>query len=240
MKIFTAAIVILALIPSAAVGRDVERGVILSNTVQYGLAFPSEGFTAYNLQKEKIGKLGKDNDDTLDFYFIDDSSVKTGFVPKYRRIEYELYALNYNILHDDGFVEIEQHTTGIFRPNQYDKLSVLVKLEEIEKLGFKTVPWMQVLVKNVGYLGYYAGGQGLRLRTESSTDSDIILLAYGGLFAISLTGETDGNWARVTVTKYKKSEPCSLAEDDIEYTKEGWMKVLDDEGNPNLVWSVSC
>ena len=218
----------LALIPSAVFAQNVEGCLILGlldNVCDSEcLNFSSEGFTVYNLDKEKTGRLEASND-WYSLYFINNSNVKTK-IGDFHQVGYEAYALVYK-LQNDGFVEI-----GV------NEQPFLLRIEEIETLGFKAVPWIQHLIRKCGYGRCYAKTPGMNLRTTPSVDSDVIGLVHGDLFEISVMDDCNGNWCKVIVTK-SKEHFCVTSlndEDNLEYTKEGWMKVLDDDGSSNLFY----
>ena len=78
------------------------------------------------------------------------------------------------------------------------------------------------------------------MRALPSTDSDLILTFNGDLFEIAPTEQAEGNWVKVKVIKYKE-HPCLSElnqEELIEQKFEGWLKLVDDNGSPN-VWYYS-
>ena len=112
---------------------------------------------------------------------------------------------------------------------------------EIEKNGFRAINWRdQMITEGENTLGYFANEPGLRLRKEPNSESEIIGSVRGDLFEIKLTKTISGQWCKVKVKKYKE-HPCNtdLEEaENIESKTEGWLKIIDDNGEPNL-WSYT-
>ena len=80
----------------------------------------------------------------------------------------------------------------------------------------------------------------MRLRKEPNSNTEIIGSVRGDLFEIKLTNQTAGQWCKVKITKYRE-HPCwtDLSEkENIEYKTEGWLKIIDDNGEPNL-WNYT-
>ncbi len=195
---------------------------------------PKQGFMAYNAANGKvigtvkrIGNKETNNQFTYEIYFVSENQKIQ--LKDYSEIGYEIFALNFTDS-INGFVKIK---------NQH--LDIWFRLNEINQLGFKAVTWMDYMVLNSkNVLGYYAKEPGLRIRTKPNTTGEIIGSAMGDLFEIKLTKNISGQWAKVMVIKYKE-HPCNTELDEkanIEYKSEGWMKVIDDNGTPNL-WSYS-
>ncbi|MBS0027647.1 SH3 domain-containing protein [Chitinophaga sp. 22321] len=231
--------ILLFLIPIAVFGQAFKRGIIipaidsLQNSAKYCcILSPEQGFSVYDKPAGKVigtlkrsGNPKKDDQVPYKIYLV--SGDRKEKVDNYREIGYELYAINYT---DSvgGFVKV------------LDTLkSYWLSVAEIKRQGFKTVCWLDHLMKQSGNeLGYYANEPGLRLRKAPDLNSEVIGSVRGDLFEIKLTGEIEGQWGKVKITKYKE-HPCntSLSEkENIAYKTEGWLKVIDDNGEPNL-WS---
>ncbi len=199
---------------------------------------PKEGFTVFNLPNgNKIGTLARmteiNNDDQAPYkiFFIHKSNknVKQIELSNFAEIGYEVWAITY-FERKNGFVRIVDSNVDFW-------LSEM----EIEEKNFKVEYWKEFLISNTGnLLGYYANDPGLNLRVLPSKNSDLILTLKGDLFEITPTEQALGNWVKVNVTKYKE-HPCSsdLSQEElIEYKLEGWLKLVDHNGLPN-VWYYS-
>ena len=195
---------------------------------------PEKGFTAYNEPNGKvIGKIkrlgSKEKNDQFAYEIYLVSENKNLKLNEYSQIGYEIFALNF-INSINGFVKIKSQSINMW-----------LKISEINQLGFKAINWIDYMVLNSEHvLGYYSKEPGLRLRTKPDISSEIIGSVRGDLFEIKLTGEVLGQWAKVKITKYKE-HPCNteLSEiENIEYKSEGWLKIIDDNGEPNL-WNYS-
>jgi hypothetical protein len=189
------------------------------------ILLPQEGFRLYDKPHGKrTGTLIRKNDE-YSAYLLDDKKQTKLELETFACVGYEILAIEY-IGISDGFVKI------LYNNGEY-----WLSLEEIQISGFKVIPWMDFLIQESHrVLGYYANEPGLRLRKTPDTNGEIIGSARGDLYKIELSNEVQGNWCKVTVIKYHV-HPCftNLPEEEIiEYKIEGWMKVIDDNGTPNL------
>lgn len=233
---------LLLIFPFVLFGQTFKRGLILPSidSLQYSEKYccvltPEEGFTVYDNPNGKvIGKIkreiNKKNDQSpYSIFFISGKSKALIDSENYKEINSEVFAINYiDIV--DGYVKVFD-----------SQKSNWLKIDEINKRGFKTINWLDYLIKESNnVLGYYANNPGLRIRKEPNANSDIIGSIRGDLYEIKLTGEVSGQWCKVVVTKFKE-HPCRTELDDkknLETISEGWIKVISDEGEPNL-WSYT-
>jgi hypothetical protein len=113
--------------------------------------------------------------------------------------------------------------------------------KEISDKNFKVIDWQQFYTEMSGQLmGFYANDPGLDLKTEPTDNSATKKTLQGDLFEVTPTNETNGNWTKVKVKKYKE-HPCGTDLDDkdsIEFEIDGWIKVVDNNGQPKL-WYYS-
>ncbi|WP_163411011.1 SH3 domain-containing protein [Flavobacterium ajazii] len=221
--------------------QNAKRGIIvpaidsLKTSEKYCCVLsPEQGFSVYDNPKGKIigtlkrvGDIKKDDQVPYKIYFVTGS--KKVQIENYIEIGYEIYAINYTDS-IQGFVKVLDASKNYW-----------LNITEIRKQGFKPLSWFDHLIKqSKNELGYYANEPGLRLRKEPKSDSEIIGSVRGDLFEIKLTSETVGQWCKVNVIKYKE-HPCNTElteEQNLEYNTEGWLKVIDDNGEPNL-WSYT-
>lgn len=216
-----------------------KRGIIVPriDSLQFSTKYccilsPEQGFTVYDNPKgkmigtlEKISRPSENNQIINEIYFR--TKGKKIKVENFREIGYEIFAINYSDS-SDGFVKVLDTAKNYW-----------LSISEIEKHGFKTVNWRdQMIAQSNNILGYYANEPGLKLRKEPNSESEILDSVRGDLFEIKLTKTTSGQWCKVKVIKYRE-HPCStdLEEaENIESQTEGWLKIIDDKGEPNL-WS---
>jgi hypothetical protein len=228
-------------LPIVVFGQQFKRGIIipsidsLKKSEKYCcILSPEQGFSLYDNPKGKvigilkrIGNAKKDDQVPYKIYLVTgNQKVK---VDNYREIGYELYAINYTDS-IQGFVKVLDTSKSYW-----------LCVSGIKKQGFKAMSWLDHLIKkSENKLGYYANEPGLRLRKEPNSNSEIIGSVRGDLFEIKLTNQTVGQWCKVKITKYKE-HPCGtdLSEkENIEYNTEGWLKIIDDNGEPNL-WNYT-
>lgn len=122
----------------------------------------------------------------------------------------------------DGFLKI-MYTEG--------DLIAWVSLVEIKKAGFIYYPWKQFMVSS-GQT-FFTTNYGMNVRQKPSINEPVVIMVKGDQFEIELTGKTKGLWAEVVIKEFD-SVYCEAPHQLIN-TFLGWMKILDDEGYPN-VW----
>lgn len=193
---------------------------------------PDRGFSIFNKPKgKKIGNLKRKNSSNEQSKYQIFISLNTSAdqpFENYREIGYEIFAINF-IASKDGFLKLN------------DKTDLWLSQSEIEKQNFKPISWKDFLLKqNEKVLGFNANEPGLNVRKGPNSDSEVIGSCRGDLFEIKLTKEFSGNWGKVKITKYKE-HPCQTdleEKENIELKYEGWVKIIDDNGEPNI-WSYN-
>ncbi|MGX7668739.1 SH3 domain-containing protein [Flavobacterium pedocola] len=236
--------ILLLFFPFLLSGQTFKRGLILPSvdTLKYAEKYccvltPKEGFTVYDGPKGNVlGKIKREinkNDDQSFYalFFISGKNKSKMDHENFREVGSDLFALNYTDL-VDGYVKV-----------LHPQKNYWLKIEEINKKEFKIVAWLDHLIKGShDVMGYYANDPGLRIRKEPTTESEIITTAYGDLFEIKLTEQVSGPWCKAKITKYKE-HPCHTEledEENIENVSEGWIKVIADDGEPNLWTYKGC
>lgn len=215
-----------------------EAGLLLPtvDTLRYTSNYccilsPKNGFKLYDTPNGKvIGKLKMeiredDNQSPYFIYFVTADDKKKLTTENFKLIGNEVYAIPfYEKL--DGFIRV------LTKMGNY-----WISVKELDNMSFSAKPWINFLLEeNEKVLGYYAKAPGLRIRKEPNTSSDIIEAIRGDLFEIKLSNQIKGQWCKVRVTKYRE-HPCETDLDDkdnIERIIQGWLKIIDDEGNSNL------
>ena len=187
---------------------------------------PAVGFKVFDNPNGKlIGTLKKEKDNYSMNTLLNDKKIQ---FDDYEEIGYELYALKFNRRHNN-FIKLS------------GKNNYWLSIDEINKTDFAAIDWMTFLVGNSSnVLGYYANEPGLKLRRTPDINGEILGSVRGELFEIKLTNRTSGNWCFVKITKFKE-HPCQTELEDvtnIEFKMEGWIKVLNDNREPNI-WSYT-
>ena len=193
---------------------------------------PDQGFSVYSKPSgNKIGVLKRMNSKTDDqnsyqIYFWT-GSIKKEFTD-HKQVGYEIAALTYTDV-SNGYVKLSGSDT------------YWLSVEEIERSDFKKVSWRDYLIQNKDkVLGYYADEPGLNVRKEANEKSEIIGSVRGDLFEINLTTQISGLWCKAKIRKFRQ-HPCQSdvkEEQNIEFEYDGWIKILDDNGEPNI-WSYT-
>lgn len=175
----------------------------------------------------KVGQLQRKrpvssaNEDLYTLIFVNQKNDTTelDFWSDLKEVGYEVMAISYH-QYQDGYIKILP-----------DQASIWASLDDLEKLGFRGLPYQEFMAEVSGkVLGFYIE-QPLNLRSgPSASHEKLETLTY--LHEISLTGKHEGQWSQVRVIKLNE-ERCE-GEVIEEYELEGWIKVIDEEGNLNI------
>ena len=223
---------ILLLVPFLANAQIYQNGLLLPvnpDKVAPASAFtvylPKGGFPAYDAPNGKqIGRIDfATHEGNVSFIGATPQSEITADPKYFEQISYSKSALVYNA-HKQGFVKV----LGKY----------WLKASDVKQRGFKVDNWQNFLNANAGkLLGYYAKGAGLNLRSAPSIKGKRIKTLKGELMQITPLNINQGMWTKVKVHKLKKT-PCETnmsKAQNTEYTLTGWVKILDNDGTPN-VW----
>lgn len=199
---------------------------------------PKEGFTVYGKPNGKqIGRIKRNTissdiqESQYSLYFWDNKDEKKEKIDlnDLAEVSYEIWSIKY-IDRIDGFVRII---------NAKDEMWLSEK--ELNSSGFGLTSWQTFIIENTDILlGFYANEPGLNLLSSPDSDSKILKKLKGNTFDIRPTNQSQDNWTKVKVTKTKE-HPCGTSlneEDNLEYQIEGWIQLVDKDGNPN-VWYYS-
>lgn len=227
MKQFS--IVILLAFSISAFGQGLTKGLIMPKSNEsFKLCcvyIPTTGLSAFDQPNgqiiARIEQGTSDNNGEIYEPVIRNGDELTEFArTNFQMVGYETMAIVYTDSRD-GFVQTN---------NNY-----WLKIEELESKGLTITNWMEYLINKEDVLGWYANDPGLNLRSEASTNSDIIVTLKGDLWEVSPKNETKGLWCRVTVKEYRE-HPCFGEDDLVIRTLTGWVKLLSNEQTPN-VWN---
>ncbi len=237
-------LIIFLLVTDFCFAQQYQNGLILPDFAKVKhsdvccVYLPKDGFSVFNAPSGNIvGSLTRMNESKTDdqapykIFFINKSTktAKEIELSNFKEIGYEIWAMTY-FERKNGFVRIVDSSIDFW-----------LNEKEIKKKGFIVENWKDFLISNTGnLLGYYANDPGLNLQLLPSKDSDVVLTLKGDLLEITPTEETEGNWVKVNVIKYKE-HPCVSElnqEELIEDKFEGWIILVDDNGLPN-VWYYS-
>jgi hypothetical protein len=228
----------LVFISNICLGQFLQNGLILPQKIDKSEAFcvysPIEGFTLYdNPNGMKIGLLTKMvESNTGDqaasrLFYVNNSTKKEKLIDvwTFTQIGYEIWAINY-FERKNGFVRVIDKS-----------LNLWINENEIIGEKFKITEWQEFLIDNSGkVLGFYANDPGINLRDSPSPNGKILKELVGDLLEIHPFRESNGLWTKVKVIK-RIEEPCTgklSDKENVEYTIEGWIKIVDDNGLPNL------
>ncbi len=220
-------------------GQVLQHGLIMPEQVeQEGICCvysPKEGFSIYDRPGgAKTGILTRNIEQRIGFesyyqiYFVDAQTGKATQIglDHFQEVGYKVWAVSY-FERRNGFVRITDAAREYW-----------ISEREIDKHGFKLIEWQDFLSENAGFLtGFFANSPGLNLREGPDTDSLVIMALRGTTNQILPAKEHSGPWTKVKVIIYKEN-PCETnlsIERNIKEEHEGWIKIVDDYGKPN-VW----
>ena len=231
----------LILVSHWSFGQVLQNGLILptaANTENSCCIYsPEVGFTVYeNPRGLIVGKLTRDvsknqsDQSAYEIYFVDISTkTKTKLdLVNFREVDYEIWSITY-FERRDGFVRVVNENSNYW-----------LNEAEIQKLGFAVVEWQAFLSNSKNLMGFSANDPGLNLREGPTKEARIIKTLRGDLYEISPTNEHNGLWTKVKIVK-RKEHPCETTlteKDNIEYELEGWIKIVDDSGQPNVGYNA--
>ena len=237
-------LIILLLPASFCHARNYQNGLILPDSPSGRedaiccIYTPEEGFSVYGSPGGKLtGKLTRRGNAAVDEQFayklffdhVSDGRVTEIDLSNLKQIGYQIWAISH-LERRDGYVRV-----------MGTRFDYWLSEEEIKRKGFKVENWQNFLHSHADdLLGYYANDPGLNLRIAPDPGSKILAVLKGELFEIIPSDQHDGPWTEVRVKKYRE-HPCrtDMGLDDIlEFELTGWIKIVDDNGAPN-VWYYS-
>jgi hypothetical protein len=187
---------------------------------------PKEGFRVYGSPGGAlVGKLK--TEEVYDLVFIHSGKKREIDRSELIEIGYEIWVMPY-CEKREGYVRVIS--------SKYD---YWLKESEIAGAGFLTGSWQEFLILwEKETMGFYAKDPGLKLRKGPSVNDEVIIILRGNLYEIAPGSEVKGAWMKVKVKKYRE-HPCESdlpQEKIVEYETEGWVKIVDDSGLPNVTY----
>lgn len=214
----------------AVIAQALGAGIIEPTMVDTGgpaYSVSYEDFVIYDSPGgRESGRLKRIEGEQAKYVIFNISGMVTGHLSAEPIVEigYEVYALIYRA-EEKGFLSIVDSGRTYW-----------IRSMETLHENFYPTRWIDYLINNPN-LGYYAKEPGLSMIELPSRDAKELTVIKGNLFEITPQGESSGAWARVKVKKYS-AHPClsPLPPDKfLEYELEGWIELVDANGNPN-VW----
>ena len=203
-----------------------KNGLILPfSRVSYIFIILPEELPVYDAHKKQAGVLSVEEDYEEGFGYIvllsNGNRTQIDLHDEvFKEVAYEEFALKYTDIKDDFLKVLESHG------------DYWISIHDLEKAGFTNLSWINFLIQKK--FSYYANKPGLRLRESPNTDSRILSTIKGQSTIIEVTGEISGNWAKVKIFRLKK-DSCPIEENiDYVYVQEGWIKIVNDDGYPNV------
>ena len=216
-----------------AYSQNLDAGLIYSDsTNQFKgccVYVPSNGFRLYDKPSGEITAYiergeADQNDEVYKIYLIEPQGDRKMIShTDLEVVGYEVFSLPYSD-RKSGFVKVLDR--------------YWINEQEIESSFLKAIDYRKFLILQANLvLGYYAKPPGLNLREGPSTEYKVIKTLKGDTLQISLTNDCEGLWCKVKVVEYKE-HPCvseATGKQNVKDQYEGWVKLLDDGGTPN-VW----
>ena len=198
---------------------------------EFSINFPNASFDLFVAPNgKKAGTIYKK--DFINIMYQVNNGTSAFRVKNEDMVEFpdKTYCLKY-FEQQNGFLKILVNSTG---------KGYWISEKELKYLRIISISWIEYFVKQKG--NYYPAIEiGLNLREKPKTESKKIALLKGDYFIIRLNGNIEGFWAEAEVKKYamrpcKSANPASLKPDAV---MNGWVKILDDSGVPNIWFHVN-
>ncbi|HNW70012.1 MAG TPA: hypothetical protein PKI01_06395 [Bacteroidales bacterium] len=197
----------------------------------YAINFPNAAFDLFSAPgSKKVGTIYKK--DFINLMYQVNTGTSAFRVKNEDLAEFpgKSFCLKY-FEQEDGFLKILVNSTG---------KGYWIMEKELKYLRINSQSWFEYFVKQKG--DYFPVIDiGLNLREKPKAESKKIALLKGDCFMIRLTGTIEGFWAEAEVKKYaarpcKSADLSSLSPDVV---MNGWIKILDDSGVPNIWFHVN-
>lgn len=210
--------------------QSLQSGLIFPGSVEDAyccIYIPKNGFKVYDKPNGKLIGTITNKDNSFSAFFTDHSTKKISELSPddLYQVGYEIYSLPF-FDRKNGFVRILNKKDNYW-----------LKESEVKSQSFELVEWQRFLAENANeVLGFYANEPGLNLREKPTTDSKIIMTLKTDNQQIVPTNEHKGLWTKVKViiTKEQICETSLTEQENLVEIKEGWVKILDDGGLPNV------
>jgi hypothetical protein len=133
-------------------------------------------------------------------------------------VDYDAYCLKY-YSKDKKFLRVLDNSV---------KNGVLIAIEDLNNFGYTSVDWLAFFKS---HNKQYYPLLNLNLRIEPSENSRIIIKMIKNEYNLILTGLYQGHWAKVKVQKKINNKTPDM------FQYNGWCKIIDDMGYPNIYFS---
>lgn len=210
--------------------QSLKSGLIFPTSVEDAyccIYVPKNGFKVYDNPGGKLIGTITSKDNSYSAFFTDNSTKKISELSNedLYQIGYDIFSISY-FERKNGFVRILNKNFNYW-----------LKESEVKSQMFEFVEWQRFLAENANdVLGFYANEPGLNLREKPTTDSKIIMTIKTDNQQIIPTNEHKGLWTKVKVviTKEHVCETSLSEKENFVEIKEGWVKIMDDGGMPNV------
>lgn len=199
---------------------------------------PQGGLPLRNMQQQPVAMLskfcpvGKYTDGHMRMFILPDQNPNNC-------VDVPLEQLHH--WSDDAYVipfyENAQGMVRLFNASSFG--STWVRISDITERNFLLLGWKDYFISRRSS-PLFARGSGLNLRVSPYADANRITTIKGDTMQIYLTGYDEGfcegPWCKVKVKVYKEN-PCTTQlseEDNFTREYEGWIKLIDDSGWPNV------
>lgn len=202
-----------------------------SQDANWGIGFLEIGHEIHSLNLydaphgTNTGTLGKESLDDHRLMWREEGPSLIIPPGAFQKINMDLFGLIV-FQEQDGFIKI-------FSKN--GEQDVWISLIEVSQTQTIYRPWIKYMTGTSAPL--FALNYGMNVREQPDAKATKIVTAKGEKFNIEPTGRTNGLWAEVIIKEYD-NDYCSKRNLIKEY--QGWMKILDNEGYPNIWFGGYC
>jgi hypothetical protein len=231
-------IVVSFLVVRLALAEDLQHGIgmiypSMPLPEQIGTYFPANGLKVYSRPNGyQIGYLLSVKDS--------DGSNRVSFRAMASKPYFQLeYTSITQVSYSNTVVVFFEESQGFLRIISKEK-DYWVQENEVSTSNFLKLGWSQFLIEKSDHLiGYFPKNPGLNLRDSPSKEGKLFRTLIGDAYQISLTKIVKGLWVKVKVIKLK-DQPSPCGDGSFDEKMEGWIKLLDDNLTPNVIFYFDC
>lgn len=156
------------------------------------------------------------------YFFISDDKYMVN-VADFTSVAYDAYCLKYYTKTNEFIRILDKSIRG----------GAWIHINDLASLGYSSIDWL-TFIKTRGR--NYFPVINLNLREEPSEKSKLIIKMIPHEYTIDVTGKYDGLWAQVKVKKIKFDKDSREIKILSEY--QGWCKIIDNSGFPNVYFGA--
>lgn len=156
------------------------------------------------------------------YFYINDQKYNVS-VNDFTSVAYDAYCLKYYSSNNKFIRILDKSIRG----------GVWICIDDLNRLGYSNIDWLTFIKKRGRN---YFPVINLNLRAKPSEKSELIIKMIPHEYTIDVTGEYNGLWAQVKVKKIKFDYDSKEIKILNQY--QGWCKIIDNSGFPNVYFGA--